>query len=156
MPVPALVRPARRYLARKIPWWTVLLTQPRFLVSVVALLTTDDGRILLLENRFWRGNRWGCPSGYMKRGETPEATAVRECREECGVSPRDVRVARVVGGSPHRLEIWCTGTVDLDAAPTALQGWEITAADLLPREAALMQMRRSQAAVVRALLAEAR
>lgn len=134
-------------------WWAVLATQPRFLIGVVALLRSADGRILVVENRFWRGNRWGCPSGYMKHGETPERTAVRECREECGVRPREVRTAHVASGYRRRLEIWVTGTVDLDAAPTALQRLEISDAALLEPEEALRRMRRSQAHVVRALLA---
>lgn len=145
----------RGYLARKIPWWTVRLTQPSFLVSVVALLRTPDSRILLLENRFWRGGRWGCPAGYMRRGESPEQTAVRECREECGVVPHDLRVVSVLPQSPHRVEIWCTGTIDIEVAPSALQSWEITGADLLDLDAALARMRRSQAAMVRELLAQA-
>lgn len=144
-----------RYLRRKIPWWTVRATQPRFLVGVVGLLRTPDGRILLLENRFWQGNRWGCPAGYMKRGESPERTIAREAREECDVAVRDLRVARVEAGSPHRIAVWCTGTVDLDRAPTRLQSWEITGAALLEPEAALARMRSTQAAVVRELLASA-
>lgn len=137
----------------KLEWWVVLLTQPRFLIGVVALLRSPDGRILLVENRFWRGNRWGCPSGYMKHGETPERAAVRECREECGVRPRDVRVTRVAGGSRRRLEIWVTGTVHIDVAPTALQRLEITDAALLEPDEALRRMRRPQAHEVRSLLA---
>ncbi len=136
----------------KLEWWAVLLTQPRFLIGVVALLRSPDGRILVVENRFWRGNRWGCPSGYMKHGETPERAAARETREECGVRPRDVRVARVVGGYRRRLEIWVTGTVEIDVAPTTLQRLEITDAALLEPEEALRRMRRSQAHQVRSLL----
>lgn len=142
-----------RRTAGKLQWWAVLATQPQFLVSVVALVQAPDGRILLLENRFWRGNRWGCPAGYMKRGETPEAAARREIREECGIAVRDVRVAPIIGSSRRRVEIWCTARTDLEAAPTALQAWEITGAALLEPEAALARMRRGQAAVVRGLLA---
>lgn len=146
---------ARAFLARKIPWWVVRATQPSFLVSVVALLRAPDGRILLLENRFWRGNRWGCPSGYMHRDESPEQTAVRECVEECGVRPRDLRIVRVLSQSSHRLEIWCTGTVDIADAPRTLQRREITGAALLAPDDAVARMRRSQAVMVRRLLTEA-
>ena len=53
------------------------------------------------------------------------------------------------------MEIWVTGTVDLDAAPTDLQRLEITRAALLAPEDALARMRRSQAVVVRSLLPDA-
>ncbi|GAB2534907.1 NUDIX domain-containing protein [Brachybacterium huguangmaarense] len=139
----------------KLHWWAVLATQAQFLVSVVALLRAPDGRILLVENRFWQGNRWGCPSGYMKHGETPERAARRECREETGVMPRDLAIARIEANGRRRMEIWVTGTVDLDAAPTALQRLEITRAALLAPEDALARMRRSQAVVVRSLLPDA-
>ncbi len=135
-----------------VTWWVVCLTQPRFLVTAVALLRAPDGRILLLENRFWAGNPWGCPSGYMRRGESPEDAAARECREECGVEASDLRVARVHAESPYRLEMWCTGTVPITEAPTDLQSREILSAALLPPEEALRRMRSGQAAVVRELL----
>lgn len=130
----------------------VLWTQPRFLVGVVSVLRSPDGRILLLENRFWQGNRWGCPSGHMRYGESPEAAARRELSEECGLVPDALRVVRVSTGYVKRLEIWCLGTVDIDRAPTALQRLEISDAALLPPAEALERMRPSQAAVVRELL----
>lgn len=130
----------------------VTWTQPRFLVGVVSLLRAPDGRILLLENRFWQGNRWGCPSGHMRYGESPAGTARRELREECGVVPRDVQVVRVVTGFRMRIELWCTGTVDLTEAPTDLQRLEITGAALLDPAEALARMRPSQAAMARQLL----
>lgn len=138
----------RGVIQRRVLAWT----QPRFLVGVVALLRAPDGRILLLENRFWQGVRWGCPAGLMKHGEMPPDTVRRECAEECGVTPRDVRIARVVRGAPRTVEIWCTGTVDITEAPQRLQRLEITGAALLEPAEALAQMRPSHAEVVRALL----
>ncbi|MGP9693989.1 NUDIX hydrolase [Brachybacterium sp. AOP25-B2-12] len=130
----------------------VLWTQPRFLVGVVSVLRSPDGRILLLENRFWHGNRWGCPSGHMRYGESPEAAARRELSEECGLVPSSLEVARVSTGYVKRIEIWCLGTVAIQEAPIHLQRLEITDAALLPPAEALARMRPSQAAVVRQVL----
>jgi 8-oxo-dGTP pyrophosphatase MutT (NUDIX family) len=42
-----------------------------------------------------RRKRWVLPKGRVKRGETPRAAAVRECREEAGVTGRVVAPAGV-------------------------------------------------------------
>jgi 8-oxo-dGTP pyrophosphatase MutT (NUDIX family) len=48
--------------------------------SQVLLISTQEGR------------RWQLPKGHIEQGETPEATAVREVREETGVTGRVVAV----------------------------------------------------------------
>ena len=42
-----------------------------------------------------RRKRWVLPKGRVKRGEAPRAAAVRECREEAGVTGRVVAPAGV-------------------------------------------------------------
>lgn len=42
-----------------------------------------DERWLLLRSTRW--GEWGWPKGHSETGESPEATARRECAEECGI-----------------------------------------------------------------------
>jgi 8-oxo-dGTP pyrophosphatase MutT (NUDIX family) len=49
-------------------------------------LVVESGRILLISTQ--EGRRWQLPKGHIEEGETPEQAAVREVREETGVSGR--------------------------------------------------------------------
>ncbi len=51
-------------------------------------LVVEDGQILLISTR--SGRRWQLPKGHIEIGETPEQAAVREIREETGVTGRIV------------------------------------------------------------------
>ena len=64
---------------------------PTHLVSVAALVTNDDGKILLV-NSPWRG--WEYPGGLIEPGETFQQALHREIREEAGV---EVEITGFVG-----------------------------------------------------------
>jgi 8-oxo-dGTP pyrophosphatase MutT (NUDIX family) len=49
-------------------------------------LVVEGARILLISTQ--KGRRWQLPKGHIEPGETPEQTAVREVREETGVTGR--------------------------------------------------------------------
>jgi 8-oxo-dGTP pyrophosphatase MutT (NUDIX family) len=49
-------------------------------------LVIRDSRILLISTQ--EGKRWQLPKGHIEEGETPEEAAVREVREETGVTGR--------------------------------------------------------------------
>jgi 8-oxo-dGTP pyrophosphatase MutT (NUDIX family) len=51
-------------------------------------LVVQGSRILLISTQ--SGRRWQLPKGHIEAGETPEQTAVREVREETGVTGRVV------------------------------------------------------------------
>ena len=51
-------------------------------------LVVEAGQILLISTR--SGRRWQLPKGHIEVGETPEQAAVREIREETGVTGRIV------------------------------------------------------------------
>jgi 8-oxo-dGTP pyrophosphatase MutT (NUDIX family) len=51
-------------------------------------LVIDGRRILLISTQ--AGRRWQLPKGHIEEGETPEQAAVREVREETGVTGRVV------------------------------------------------------------------
>jgi 8-oxo-dGTP diphosphatase len=61
------------------------------LVSVAALVTDDEGKILLV-NSPWRG--WEYPGGLIEPGESFEAALKREVREESGV---EIEITGFVG-----------------------------------------------------------
>ena len=60
-------------------------------VSVAALVTNEEGRILLV-NSPWRG--WEYPGGLIEPGETFEEALHREVREEAGV---EIEITGFVG-----------------------------------------------------------
>ena len=64
---------------------------PTHLVSVAALVTNDEGKILLV-NSPWRG--WEYPGGLIEPGESFEAALKREILEESGV---EIEITGFVG-----------------------------------------------------------
>ncbi len=62
--------------------WTLA---PKFLVTVNGACLNPRDRVLLLEQRYPRPDRWNMPGGFVRHGEHPEATLVREVREETGL-----------------------------------------------------------------------
>lgn len=55
-----------------------------------AIITNDHNEILICQRAIHakNGGLWEFPGGKMEQGETPEACAVRECREELAVEIR--------------------------------------------------------------------
>ena len=54
-------------------------------VPVVAAIVERDGLVVLARNRAWPENRFALIAGFLEKGETPEAGALREVREELGL-----------------------------------------------------------------------
>ncbi|MEZ4516578.1 MAG: NUDIX hydrolase [Chloroflexota bacterium] len=74
-------------------------TDPK--VGVGILVTDDEGRVLLVR----RGvepekGKWSLPAGYLDQGEDPKETAVREVREECGLTVSIERLLDVFHNPP--------------------------------------------------------
>ncbi len=50
-----------------------------------AIVLDRDGQVLLIRQRFDGGTFWFCPGGALQPGESFEAAAARELREETGI-----------------------------------------------------------------------
>jgi 8-oxo-dGTP pyrophosphatase MutT (NUDIX family) len=63
----------------------VRLTQKTFTVSVGAIVTNDEGKVLLLDHVLRPGSGWGVPGGFINHNEQPAEAAKREICEEIGL-----------------------------------------------------------------------
>lgn len=71
-------------------------TQKKFTVSVAAIITNTDGKVLLLEHLLRpQKSGWGIPGGFINYGEQFEAAIRREIREEVGIELDDLRMIRL-------------------------------------------------------------
>lgn len=63
------------------------MIRPDVVWVVAVALVAHDRRILMAKRRMDRayGGRWEFPGGKMEAGESPEAAALREMREELGI-----------------------------------------------------------------------
>ncbi|HVF50143.1 MAG TPA: NUDIX domain-containing protein [Pyrinomonadaceae bacterium] len=119
--------------------WSVWLTQPRFTVTVGAVVRDERGRVLLFNHVFRKGSGWGIPGGFIGKGENPEDALRRELCEEAGLQldeieiafsrthrrPQQVEIiyrcrARADGARGQSIEIESTGWFELDKLPPEL------------------------------------
>jgi 8-oxo-dGTP diphosphatase len=121
---------------RRLGVWVV---EPRFMVTVGAIVVNDDGRVLLLQHEFRTGSGWGIPGGFLERGEQPLEALRRELREEIGLELDAAKLVRVrTLRRPQQVEIHfrCRVHDGASAQPRSIEinrvGW--FARDALPPE----------------------
>ena len=86
--------------------WTMRFTHARFSVTAGAIITDNQGRVLLLKHRFRPGTGWGIPGGYIETGEQPEEALRRELREEAGLEIEKIELFLVRAfKKPRQVEI---------------------------------------------------
>lgn len=138
----SLVGAAWKLMPRAARLKIIRLTQKKFTVSVVAVITNDEGKILLLDHFFRPGASWALPGGFIEAGEQPEAAIRREIREETTLELENVRLIRVRTISRH-LEIVFRAEANGEARPNSGEikqtGW--FAPDEFPAEVAEVQKR---------------
>lgn len=59
---------------------------PKKRIGVALVVFDKNGRVLLLKHVFHPQTPWGLPGGWLGRNESPQACALRELREETGLS----------------------------------------------------------------------
>jgi len=63
-------------------------------LPVVAAIVEMDGKVLLARNKEWTEKMFGLITGFLEKGETPEAAVKREVEEELGL---DAEIMEFVG-----------------------------------------------------------
>jgi ADP-ribose pyrophosphatase YjhB (NUDIX family) len=131
---------------RRVRRWGVWLAEPRFMVTVGAIVVDDEGRVLLLQHEFRTGSGWGIPGGFLEQGEQPLEGLRRELREEIGVELASAQLVQVrTLRRPQQVEIHfrCRMRAGANAAPQSMEinrvGWFDAAA--LPPELSRDQRR---------------
>ena len=81
-----------RGVPKRLRRWTVRSYQSHFAVSVGAIITDNEGRVLLLKHRFRPSPGWGIPGGFIEKGEQPDAALRRELREEVELELHDLKL----------------------------------------------------------------
>jgi len=129
-----------RVAPKRVRRWGVWVVEPRFMVTVGAIVLDEGGRVLLLQHEFRTGSGWGIPGGFLERGEQPLEALRRELREEIGLKldaaelvhvrtlrrPQQVEIhflCRVRDGAsaqPRSMEINSVGWFEADALPPEL------------------------------------
>ena len=89
--------------------------------SVVMICVPEPGRLVLVRQYRYCAGRdlWEIPAGSVSGGEDPEAGARRECHEEIGLVPRQVRYLTTLYPTPgfcteRMLFYLCTDLVEPD------------------------------------------
>ena len=80
------------------PWLRLRIirtTQQKFTVSAAAVITNDEGKVLLLNHLLRPYSGWGLPGGFLTAKEQPEDAIKRELVEETGIPIENVEMLRV-------------------------------------------------------------
>lgn len=71
-----------RYMPETLRSLALYLINMKYIVGVLAIVTDEDGRVLLFRHTYYSENPWGLPGGAAKHEDMEEALR-REMREEC-------------------------------------------------------------------------
>ena len=80
-----LVAKIWRVLPYQVRLKLIRLSQPKFTVSVVAIVLNTNNEILILDHFIRPGTSWGLPGGFIETGESPDQAIFRELKEETGL-----------------------------------------------------------------------
>jgi 8-oxo-dGTP diphosphatase len=77
---------ARLPLLRWLMAAAIYFVVPRHRIGAAVVVMASDGRVLLLRHVFHPQTPWGLPGGWVGRGEAPAVAALRELKEETGLT----------------------------------------------------------------------
>lgn len=77
-------------------------TDPLILPGANAIIIDDKNQVLLQQRL---SGRWGLPGGLMELGESFEETAIREVKEETGLTIRNLEFMAVYSGHDHLVNV---------------------------------------------------
>ncbi len=66
--------------------WAIHVIVPRHRMGINLVVLNEQGQILLLKHVFHPYAPWGLPGGWLNRHEDPKECALRELREETGLT----------------------------------------------------------------------
>lgn len=66
-------------------------------IPIVAAIVEYNDKLLLIRTKAWQEESYGLITGFLEAGETPEAAALREVKEEVGL---DGEIVRLIGIYP--------------------------------------------------------
>lgn len=81
-----------------------------------AVALVHQGRVLILQRgptAPWMPNKWNLPGGVVDEGESPIQAAARECQEEAGIFPKNIRMLRKFNASTYDVDFF-VGECDTD------------------------------------------
>jgi len=84
----------------------------KFNLGAVGVYTDDKGRVLVLKHVYRKVYPWGFPSGFVNTGETAADGALRELKEETGLSATVHGVGETTLVGPRHLETVVFGKAD--------------------------------------------
>lgn len=95
-----------RRVPKRLKRLTMRISQAHFAVTAGAIITNDEGHVLLLKHRFRPSPGWGVPGGFIEAGEQPEEALRRELREEVELEVKEVKLfATRTFNEPTQIEI---------------------------------------------------
>ena len=129
------------FLYRATPIWAtrrILRTlNPTYSIGVAGVFLDARRRVLVQRHVYRHSFPWGLPSGFLEVGETPEDGALRELKEETGLS---ATVDGIIGNyfiHPRHLEVAVKGEIDSAQSPRLsheIFGLAFVSADHLPAD----------------------
>lgn len=93
----------------------IRLSQPKFTVSVVAIVLNRDNEVLVLDHFIRPGSSWGLPGGFIETGEVPKDAIKRELFEETALELSDPELLRIRTVRKH-IEVLFLGRANGDVA----------------------------------------
>ncbi len=105
----------------------------------VVFIINNVGKILILKRcpgDYWQAEKWGLPGGGKDKNESYEDAAVREIKEETGLSIFQPRMVYWLNDNKYSVKYYVArnffGTVKLDFEHTAYK-W-VSPQDIIPEE----------------------